>query len=125
MNRTGLLACRWVLCIAAVFSLAAAEPPAASVRSLRLVPQDWTLWGAKASQQFLALATYSDGLERDVTANSTFSISDPKVAAVDVPAVSWRPPTAGHADRSLRRPVSEDRSPCDRIHGDAPFQLRA
>ena len=56
-------------------------PP--QLRSLRLIPQDRTLWGAKASQHFLVIGKYSDGLERDVTAESRFSISDSKVAKVD------------------------------------------
>ena len=78
---------RWaVLVLAAVLGLsspsqAGSAPP--KLRSLRLVPQDRTLWGAKASQHFLVIGKYSDGLERDVTAESRFSLSDPKVAKVD------------------------------------------
>ena len=78
---------RWaVLVLAAVLGLsspsqAGSAPP--KLRSLRLLPQDRTLWGAKASQHFLVIGKYSDGLERDVTTESRFSLSDPKVAKVD------------------------------------------
>src|SRR5437763_10617661 len=44
--------------------------------SLRVVPRDVTLWGAQASQHFLALAEYADGLERDVTSRASFSLSE-------------------------------------------------
>ena len=78
---------RWtVLLVGAVLGLSSASqavsgPP--QLRSLRLIPQERTLWGAKASQHFLVIGKYSDGLERDVTAESRFSISDSKVAKVD------------------------------------------
>lgn len=49
----------------------------AKLLSLRLVPPAVTLWGNNASQRFLVLGKYDDGLERDVTANSVFSVSDP------------------------------------------------
>ena len=55
----------------------------AQLLSLRLVPQDVTLWRAKASQRFLALAKYGDGLERDVTSQTLFSLSDTRVAMVN------------------------------------------
>ena len=51
--------------------------------SVRLVPHNTTLWGAQASQRFLVLAKYADGLERDVTSRSLFALSDPQVATVD------------------------------------------
>ena len=51
--------------------------------SLRLLPEDPVLWGVKASQRFLVLARYADGLERDVTSKSRFSTADPTVAEVD------------------------------------------
>ena len=41
--------------------------------SLRLVPSEVRLQGADASQQFLVMGTYSDGLERDLTAQAEFS----------------------------------------------------
>src|SRR5262245_1325947 len=50
--------------------------------SLRLFPQNVTLWGAGSSQRFIALGKYSDGLERDVTRASRFSLQDSSVATL-------------------------------------------
>lgn len=50
--------------------------------SLRLFPENATLWGARSGQRFLALGKYGDGLERDVTKSTRFSIVDPGVAEV-------------------------------------------
>ena len=41
--------------------------------SLRLVPQDVTLWGIQASQRFLVIGKFADGMERDLTEESRFS----------------------------------------------------
>ena len=80
----------WRGCAAAALSVAALtatcvatqakadEPP--KVQSVRLVPENRTLWGAKAAQHLLVLATFGDGLERDVTSESKFTMSDSKVA---------------------------------------------
>ncbi len=54
--------------------------------SIRLVPKEVTLWGPKASQRFLVLARYTDGLERDVTPQSRLSLSNQEVAAIKQPA---------------------------------------
>ena len=51
--------------------------------SVRLVPHDATLWGPKASQRFLVLGKFTDGLERDVTLQSRFSVSHPQLVQVD------------------------------------------
>ncbi len=60
-----------------------AESPPAELLSLRLAPENPTLWGANASQRFLVLGKYNDGLERDITRESRFSVSDAKVVKVD------------------------------------------
>ena len=60
-----------------------ASDPAAELQSLRVVPQEITLWGKDASQRFLVLGGYSDGLERDVTGKSQLSVADTGLAAVD------------------------------------------
>ncbi len=60
----------------------AASPPV-EVLSLRLLPGNPHLWGAEASQRFLLLARYADGLERDVTGQGRFSLSPRGVAEVD------------------------------------------
>ncbi len=76
---------RLVLYVAGIHAvLAAAPPPAvpAKVVSLRVIPADPTLRGAGTAVRFLAMAKYSDGVERDVTALAAPALSDPKVAEV-------------------------------------------
>ena len=63
-------------------SIAAGETEA-ELLSLRLAPDNAALWGAKASQRFIALGKYSDGVERDVTPEVRFSISKPSIARMD------------------------------------------
>ena len=63
-------------------SAAAGQSPA-ELLSLQLAPDNATLWGANASQQFLAIGKYSDGLERDVTAEVQFSISQRQIAEME------------------------------------------
>ena len=53
------------------------------LQALRLVPEHPTLWGAKASQRFVVLGTFADGLERDVTAHAVLTLSDPTLATID------------------------------------------
>src|SRR5262245_30142585 len=64
-----------------------ADPPAgpegAAVVSLRVVPRQVTLRGARAAQRFVVLGTFTDGLERDVTRQSRFSVSAPRLAGLD------------------------------------------
>ena len=56
---------------------AAKGRPGDGLLSIHLVPQDVTLWGVGASQRFLVLGKYPDGLERDLSGESQFLISDP------------------------------------------------
>ena len=51
--------------------------------SLHLLPQRVTLSGRNATQRFLAVGKFADGLERDVTSESRFSISKPHIAKID------------------------------------------
>jgi hypothetical protein len=60
-----------------------APQPAPAVVSLRLLPQQATLWGARAAQRFVVLGMGADGLERDVTGRSHFSISQPQLASIE------------------------------------------
>ena len=53
------------------------------LRSLRIVPHDPTIRGANAAQHFLVLGAYSDGVERDLTDQSVFSLSNSRVAKVE------------------------------------------
>ncbi|HUS06631.1 MAG TPA: DUF1549 domain-containing protein [Bryobacteraceae bacterium] len=70
----------------AAFILANAAWPAANVVSLRTAPARAELKGARASQQFLAVAKYSDGTERDVTAVSEWHLSNAALAKFISPA---------------------------------------
>src|SRR6059036_1309383 len=51
--------------------------------SVRVVPSEANLWRANASQRFVVLGTYDDGLERDVTSGSVFLLSDAHPAKLD------------------------------------------
>ena len=51
--------------------------------SVSLRPQSVILPGRGASQQFLFTGTYSDGVERDLSRQARFSLSDPRAARVD------------------------------------------
>jgi hypothetical protein len=53
------------------------------VLSLRLFPENVTIWGARNAQRFLVLGKYTDGLERDVTGACRFSVAAPGVAQVE------------------------------------------
>ncbi len=66
---------------AAITGLAASHEP--TLVSLRLVPAEVSLRGREASQQFVVLGTFSDGLERDLTSQSSFQLSDPLLARAD------------------------------------------
>ena len=52
---------------------ATARGASPQLSSLRLAPSEVRLQGADASQQFLVMGTFSDGLERDLTAQAEFS----------------------------------------------------
>jgi hypothetical protein len=51
--------------------------------SIRVVPKQVTLWGARATQRFVVLGTFADGLERDVTRRSRFAVSSPQLVSLD------------------------------------------
>jgi hypothetical protein len=73
--------------IPALLLIASAAWPATSPVSLRTVPAQAALQGARATQQFLAIATYSDGTERDVTADVEWRLSDPALAKFVAPGL--------------------------------------
>ena len=50
---------------------------------LQTVPASVALHGAKSGQQFLAIATYSDGTEADVTGDVTWKVSNAALAGSD------------------------------------------
>ena len=77
-----ILAITLSVCTVSLFSgPVASHPP--QLLSVRLLPEEVTLWGVKATQRVLVLGQYSDGLERDVTHRSHFSLSDSRVGQVD------------------------------------------
>ena len=51
--------------------------------SLRIMPEQRTLHGKKASQQFVVLGQYSDKRERDLTAQARFTLSNAASARAD------------------------------------------
>lgn len=63
-----------------ILFVAIAAWPAATVTSLRTVPAEAAIRGAHATQQFLAIAKYSDGTERDVTSEAEWRVSAPALA---------------------------------------------
>ena len=50
--------------------------------SLRILPEEPTLWGASAAQRFVLLGLYADGLERDVTSEARLTLSDDGIASM-------------------------------------------
>ncbi len=70
----------WV-CEAAVIGPVPSHAP--TLVSVRLVPEEASLWGREASQRFVVVGTFADGLERDLTSRSRFRLSDPRLADVD------------------------------------------
>ena len=51
--------------------------------SLRIMPQERTLRGKQASQQFLVIGRFADNRERDLTGQAHFALSNPASARVD------------------------------------------
>jgi uncharacterized protein DUF1553/uncharacterized protein DUF1549/Big-like domain-containing protein len=66
--------------------LPAAVPGAERYTSLRTFPAEATLSGAGATQQFAAVATGADGVERDVTAEAEWRVSNPALGKFIGPA---------------------------------------
>jgi hypothetical protein len=58
----------------------------AKVIALRTIPAETLLKGARATQQVLAIAKYSDGTEKDVTSEAEWRLSDPGLAKFIEPA---------------------------------------
>jgi len=64
----------------AVPVIAIAAWPASTIVSIRTVPAQTALKGADATQQFIAIAKYADGSERDVTSEAEWRLSKPASA---------------------------------------------
>ena len=71
-----------------------ADPPSNQQPiSLRILPPEPILWSAGATQRFLVLGHYADGLEREVTSRVTVSVSDPSIVTI-----SGKGQLRGHED---------------------------
>ncbi len=68
----------WMISVAAL----CAADKAASLQSVRLVPDAVTLSGKGSAQQFLVIGRFSDGRERDVTGQAAFSLSDARIGEI-------------------------------------------
>lgn len=66
----------------ALVVLQSAAPGAAPVKFLRTIPAQTDLSGSGATQQFVAIATGLDGIERDVTAEAEWRVSHPVLATL-------------------------------------------
>ena len=64
----------------ALLALSASAWPAGKIVSLRMMPERAVLTGARATQQFVAIAKFTDGSERDVTAQAEWRIEKPALA---------------------------------------------
>jgi Protein of unknown function (DUF1553)/Protein of unknown function (DUF1549) len=95
----------------ALFSGAAWAGP--KLVSLKTVPAEATLRYAGSVQQFLAIAAYDDGSERDVTAEAQWRVSNPALATLAGPArvaaladgsltIAAALPSGAHAQSSVR-----------------------
>ena len=107
--------------IAVVFSFLASAPAAVvepapshtpTLLSLRMVPEQVSLQRPGASQHFVVMGTFADGLDRDLTSGSRFHLSDTALARVDdggrvvalAPGeVTLRAESGGHEVRSQIR----------------------
>lgn len=69
----------------AVFLAQTAAAASPHLLSLHLAPEQRTLRGKKASQQFLVTGRFSDGRERDLTGEARFTLSDTGSARIEEP----------------------------------------
>ena len=68
------------LMLGAVLLWADASP---KLVSLRIMPQERTLHGKQASQQFLVIGRFADNRERDLTSQAHFALSNSATARAD------------------------------------------
>ncbi|MCY3778616.1 MAG: hypothetical protein OXH11_21805, partial [Candidatus Aminicenantes bacterium] len=78
-----------------------AAPGSSTVLSLRLLPEEVVLSGPGVSQRLLVLGRGADGLERDVTSRSRFSLAPGGIGQVD-PAGRVTSLTDGEATLQVR-----------------------
>jgi hypothetical protein len=61
----------------------APEPPPAALSKLEVFPADVNLTSARDRQLVVAQATFANGITRDVTAEASLSVADPKLVRLD------------------------------------------
>lgn len=90
MSKSNLFCIKIIVGISLLFSnlvadqaLGASTKGQATLLSLRVVPQTVVLYGPRASQQLLVLGNYSDGIERDLTHQSVFSLTDKELVTIN------------------------------------------
>src|SRR5262245_7827611 len=71
----------WLLCTAFAGSIWADASP--KLISLRIMPQERTLRGKHASQQFLVVGRFADNRKRDLTSQAHFALSVPASGLAD------------------------------------------
>src|SRR5687768_14155901 len=79
-NRIAVIRAAIVAALFAVQCVASENP---SLLSIRLAPEQATLWGPQSAQRFLVIGKFSDGLERDVTASARFNLDPAELVRVD------------------------------------------
>jgi len=84
-SNSGRVLASAIVIVLVVLSAQAGEekPSEPTLVSLRLFPDSVTLTGAQASQQFVVLGSFADGLERDLTPTARLSLSDSKKGEID------------------------------------------
>src|SRR4051812_20582973 len=54
----------------------------APILSVNIVPQNRTLHGSQSAQQFVVMAKYQDGTERDITDKAEWTLTDPAAGQI-------------------------------------------
>jgi len=92
--------------------------------SLRMMPQESTLRGKQASQQFLVIGKFADNRERDLTGQARFALSNPASARADESGRLFA--TADGAtgrNRDRQRPFREGRAYDRGLQSERPFSF--
>ena len=121
LRRSGVSLPAFFLSISLVVGIVHSAHAENRLLSLRVVPEEVTLWGARASQHFLVLGQFADGLERDVTPQSRLSISNPDLARTSETGLV----VAGAEGETLLKAELEDKVATARIRIEGVQEDRA
>src|SRR6476469_6758456 len=91
-------------------ALAAEPAPAPTLTKVDVFPADAALVSKRDRQGLVVIATYSNGVTKDVTAEAEYKIADPKICKVEnqtlVPTGDGKTEiTVGYQGRSMKLPV--------------------